>query len=59
MLLHGVTGVLPALYFNLTREEYLRQFGKSTPPAARIFLGYYMEGPYLNPKFGCDRDNNP
>ncbi|HIS02812.1 MAG TPA: amidohydrolase family protein [Candidatus Pullichristensenella avicola] len=59
VLLHGVTGVLPALYFNLTREEYLAAIRKIDAARCPNILGYYMEGPYLNPKFGCDRDNNP
>ncbi len=61
-LAHGVTSVLPALYFNLNKQQYLdaialinkaRNEGK-----ADNILGYYMEGPYLNPKFGCDREKN-
>lgn len=62
LLKHGVTSVLPALYFNLSMEEYLsairtiekaRREGK-----ASNVQGYYMEGPYLNPKYGCDREKN-
>ena len=28
-------------------------------PRCRNIGGLYMEGPYLNPKFGCDKENNP
>jgi N-acetylglucosamine-6-phosphate deacetylase len=59
---HGVTSVLPALYMSLKKQEYLdaidnilkaRDEGKFPN-----FFGFYMEGPYLNPNFGCDRENN-
>lgn len=63
VLSHGVTSVMPALYFNMTRQNYLDAI--ETIDHAVIngscpnFSGYYMEGPYLNPKFGADRENNP
>lgn len=63
LLAHGVTSVLPVLYFNFNKEQYLKGLdtinecvdGGSFPN----FLGFYMEGPYLNPKFGADKANNP
>lgn len=62
LLKHGVTAVLPALYFNMSAEEYLASFeliekARKEGKAPNI-RGYYMEGPYLNPKFGADRDHN-
>lgn len=62
MLKHGVTGVLPALYYNLNKEQYLDAI-ESIKTAYesgdfKNFLGFYMEGPYLNPNFGCDREKN-
>lgn len=63
LLAHGVTSVMPALYYNMTREQYLDAIDvidKAVKDGSfKNFLGYYMEGPYLNPKFGCDRENNP
>ncbi len=61
VLSHGVTSVMPALYFNMDRENYLRAIKTIGLAAADCpnFAGYYMEGPYLNPKFGADRENNP
>ena len=63
LLNHGVTSVLPALYFNMDRRGYLdaaetidRAVASGSCPS---IAGYYMEGPYLNPKFGADRENNP
>lgn len=62
MLSHGVTGVLPALYYNLNKEQYLLAIDavKNTYKDGKFknFLGIYMEGPYLNPNFGCDREKN-
>ena len=60
VLEHGVTGVLPALYMTLSKAGYFEAMDKidaaRTSGRAGNILGYYMEGPYLNPKFGCDRD---
>ena len=62
-LKHGTTTVLPALYYSMTAEEYVRVIrilrkAMENPDCANI-AGLYMEGPYLNPKFGCDRESNP
>jgi N-acetylglucosamine-6-phosphate deacetylase len=63
LLEHGVTSVLPALYFSLTKEGYLEAIEKinreMSAGSCPNIKGYYMEGPYLNPKFGADRLNNP
>ena len=63
LLVNGTTTVLPTLYFSMTKEELLENFGKiqeamregKTPNIA----GFYTEAPYMNPKFGCDRESNP
>ena len=63
LLNHGVTSVMPALYYNMNKEQYLNAIDVIDTAVGtgrfKNFLGYYMEGPYLNPKFGCDRENNP
>lgn len=63
LLRHGVTSVLPALYFNLNRDEYIAAMDIIEKAAENgefpNFAGYYMEGPYLNPKFGCNKETNP
>lgn len=62
-LKHGTTTVLPALYFSMNAEKYrkaiqvIRQAMESGE--AVNIGGLYMEGPYLNPKFGCDKERNP
>lgn len=62
LIRHGVTGVLPALYYNLDKKGYLAAMdtiiNAYTAGNFKNFLGFYMEGPYLNPNFGCDRDKN-
>lgn len=62
-LLHGVTSILPAVYFNMPKDRLLDQIRyikeSSKKGAGRIIKGLYMEAPYLNPDFGADRSNNP
>lgn len=60
---HGVTTVLPVVYFNKNKEEFLADTKNIQAAVARgdlpNFGGFYMEGPYMNPKFGADRESNP
>ncbi len=60
---HGTTTLLPALYTGLNTRQYVEaanilRDAMQKPECANI-AGFYMEGPYLNPDFGCDRTNNP
>ncbi len=60
---HGATSVLPALYTSMNTAQYVEAVGilreaMQKPECANI-AGLYMEGPYLNPGFGCDRSSNP
>ena len=62
-LAHGTTTLLPALYFSMDTKAYVEAIetlraAMKKPECANIG-GLYMEGPYLNPKFGCDRESNP
>ncbi len=62
-LKHGTTTMLPTLYFNQNKENLLKQIAlmkeaMQTPQCAS-FIGLYMEAPYMNPKFGADREGNP
>jgi len=59
----GVTTVLPTLYFSQTGPELIRE-AKVIRDAVDEgkcpnILGFYMEAPYMNPKYGADRENNP
>ena len=61
MLKHGTTTILPAPSYSLTREKILSgidliQEAMKLPVGANIG-GFYMEGPYLNPKYGSNRYN--
>ena len=59
---HGVTSVLPALYNNLNKDAYISAIDSIEKAHEEgkfeNFLGFYMEGPYLSPNFGCERDKN-
>ena len=62
-LQHGTTTMLPTLYFNQNKDNLLEQIATmkaamQTPECAN-FAGLYMEAPYMNPKFGADREGNP
>ena len=63
LLEHGVTSVLPALYNNFNKQQYLEHIDIIDKAVAQgkcpNIIGYYMEGPYLNPNFGCEREKNP
>ena len=60
---HGTTSVLATLYFNMNGQQLVEQAktvqaAMQKPEGANI-AGFYMEAPYMNPKFGADRENNP
>ena len=63
LLEHGVTDVMPALYFSATAEELVAQVAlireAMASGRAKNIIGLYMEAPYLNPHYGCNRENNP
>ncbi len=63
LLEHGVTDSLAALYFNVNAETLIAQADKIKAVAgtkdAPNLIGLYMEAPYMNPKFGCNKENNP
>jgi len=62
-LAHGVTTMLPTLYFNMDKQQLLDSIrllrASFQTPACANFAGLYMEAPYMNPKFGADRESNP
>ena len=64
---NGETTVLAALYYDVSKEEFLSAIGRvkeamgsvSGPQdPARALGGIYMEGPYMNPKYGAGSDLN-
>ena len=63
LLKHGVTDVMSALYYNMNADQYVEAIklvkkAMASGEADNI-IGLYMEGPYLNPNYGCNRENNP
>ena len=60
---HGTTTILAALYFSMNTQEFVDAMGiirkAMDDPQCPNLAGIYMEGPYMNPKFGCDREHNP
>ena len=62
-LAHGTTTILACLYFNMNKDQLLEQAAcvkeAMKKPEGASIAGFYMECPYMNPKFGADRENNP
>ena len=60
-LRHGETTVLATGYTTYTKEEYLtamERIRSAVRDGARNIAGFYMEGPYLNPKYGAEPKQN-
>ena len=60
-LKHGQTTVLATIYFNLDYDQTISAMRKlkaaSKRGYARIIGGLYMEGPYMNTRYGADNKN--
>ncbi len=62
-LAHGETTVLATLYYDLTKDEFIAAIERVKAAmgqgmAGNAIGGFYMEGPYMNPKYGaCLEDN--
>ena len=59
----GETTILATLYYNLSKEGFLESIGKvkdamAAGGAGDAIAGIYMEGPYMNPKFGAMPERN-
>ncbi len=62
-LSHGETTQLATLYYNLAKEDFLAAIDKIKAAmrkegAGKAIRGFYMEGPYMNPKYGAMPDKN-
>ena len=60
---NGETTVLATLYYNLSKEGFLDSIKKvqaamAAGGAGDAIAGIYMEGPYMNPKFGAMPEKN-
>ena len=63
LLSHGVTTVLPALYFSSDRDMLIEEAKKIKKAAdsgeCNNIYGLYMEAPYMNPSFGANKESCP
>lgn len=62
-LKNGETTILATLYYNLSKEGFLTSIKKvqdamAAGGAGSTIAGIYMEGPYMNPKFGAMPERN-
>lgn len=61
-LAHGETTVLPTLYYDLPKADFLEAIDKiqaaMKSPDGENIAGIYMEGPYMNPQYGACADKN-
>lgn len=62
-LARGETSVLATFYHDMTPAEMLEGFGRvraamAAGGAGGAIRGVYMEGPYMNPKFGASPEKN-
>lgn len=62
-LKNGETTILATLYYNLSKEGFLEaiktvQDAMAAGGAGDAIAGIYMEGPYMNPKFGAMPERN-
>jgi len=62
-LAHGETTILPTLYYNLSKDGFLDaiecvKHAMDQTEVGKAIGGFYMEGPYMNPKYGAMADKN-
>ncbi len=61
-LSHGETTQLATLYYDLSKDKFLAAIDRIKEAmgkgAGKAIGGFYMEGPYMNPKFGASPELN-
>lgn len=62
-LAHGETTQLATLYYDLDKESFAASIDRIKDAmvhgtAAKAIAGFYMEGPYMNPKYGASPEKN-
>lgn len=60
---HGTTTVIPTLWYDLSKEDMLDGItrikdAKERTEVGKAIGGIYMEGPYMNPQYGANAENN-
>ena len=60
-LSHGETSILATTDYSMPFDEFLSSIKeiKQALPLAPTVRGIYMEGPYMNPNYGCNSHKNP
>ena len=60
---NGTTTIMPTLYFKLNQKRMVDAFhlikDAMKKPEGKTMAGFYVEGPYMNPKFGSNRRDCP
>jgi len=62
-LSHGETTVMATLYYDLSKDVFLDSIRRvktamNSDGAGKAIGGFYMEGPYMNPKYGASPEKN-
>ncbi len=62
-LSHGETTVLATLYYDLSKDDLIDSVNRvkdamNKDGAGKAIKGIYMEGPYMNPKYGASPEKN-
>ena len=61
-LSHGETTQLATLYYDLSKEDFIKAIKRVQEAmkkgSGRAIKGIYMEGPYMNPKYGASPEKN-
>lgn len=60
-LRHGATSILATPDYSMTLATFLDAIRsiKAAMPEAKTVRGMYLEGPYMNPNYGCNAHINP
>lgn len=60
-LRHGATSILATPDYSMTLATFLDSIRtiKAAIPTAKTIRGMYLEGPYMNPNYGCNSHINP
>ena len=60
-LSHGTTSILATPFYVMNFDEHMESIraAKESMKVAKSIKGFYFEGPFTNPKYGCNSDLNP
>ncbi len=58
---HGTTSIFPTLYYDMSKDlliDSIKKIRKVAEKGGTTICGIYMEGPYMNPKYGAMPEMN-